>query len=173
MDDTAGKGKGQDEDRKVSRTRSRIHAPLPAVLVGLGLLSGAPPASALTIARDDFFSTTPGTGLLNLPVLANDTIPNVIPGFFFYKVGTPPPKALGNVFANSGRIDYYPPPGFTGIDRFSYCVGNNIENACALVSIAVQAPYVTAEPIPALGALPLAGLSGALAWLGIRRRRRT
>lgn len=148
-----------------ARPRRRgLIAPLPAVVVGLGLASS--PALAQPFqARTDAF-TIPGDLAAFLPVLANDTFPNALPAVFPTRL----PFPGGNVAAQIGGFLFTPPPGYTGPVDFAYCIqGGAPPIACANVYIDVHGPDV---PIPALSGAALAGLSGALAWLGMRLRRR-
>lgn len=143
--------------------RRGLIAPLPAVMVGLGLASG--PAGAQPIqARPDAF-TIPSGAQSFLPVLANDTFPNA--SAFVFPVGPPIPG--GNVFAGNGGLRFLPPSGYVGQITFPYCInGGSPPAACANVALLVLGP----EPIPAMSGAALAGLSGVLAWLGLRLRRR-
>lgn len=145
--------------------RATLHVPLPAVLVGLGLVSGPVAAQPITvITRPDGYSIPLGTPTL-LPVLANDTISNVIP-FQFFGIT----KTVGNLVAQQAGLFYTPRPGFTGDDSFAYCVRvGSFANSCTTVSLLVLGPTV---PVPALSTAALAGLSGVLGWLGVRGRRR-
>lgn len=147
------------------RRRANLHVPLPAVLVGLGLVSGPVAAQPITvIARPDGYAIPLGTPTL-LPVLANDTISNVVP-FQFFGIT----KTVGNLVAQQAGLFYTPRPGFTGDDSFTYCVRvGSFANSCATVSLLVLGPTAA---VPALSAAALAGLSGVLGWLGARGRRR-
>ena len=147
------------------RRRKGLHVPLPAVLVGLGVVSGPIAAQPVSMVRPDFFSVPRDAINAFLPVLANDTLPNASASFF-----AAGPAPIGNVAAQFGGFRYTPPPGFTGPTSFAYCVvGIPPANACATVSLLVVGPQV---PVPALSVAALAGLSGMLGWLGMRGRRR-
>jgi hypothetical protein len=150
-----------------TRRRSGLHAPLHAVVVGLGLASGpvaAQPIPAI-IARPDSLAVAPDVPSV-LPVLHNDTFPNVFALTFF---GLTKPSH-GNVFVQLGSLVYQPAPGYAGTDTFRYCIqAPSVGNSCAIVSLLVPGPSV---PVPAASPLALAGLSGVLGWLGMRGRRR-
>ena len=162
MDDTPHP---HDEATPAPKPRRKgLIAPLPAVVVGLGLASG--PAIAQPVqARNDTFWIPSDTQTF-LPVLGNDTFPNASP--FVFPVTQPVPG--GNVFAAIGGLQFAPPPGFTGPISFRYCIqGGSPPLACANVSLLVIGPDI---PVPALSGAALAGLSGVLGWLGLRLRRR-
>jgi len=151
--------------------------------------------TAAVVASDDFYATTFNTPLRNLQVLANDSFlnpfnleishllkeqaagtasvsPDSAGGF-----GTWQPTIIfpaGPANAQAWMLDYTPPAGFAGTDSFQYCIGGFFtqgSQTCATVYVNVSA-YVPPEPIPALGGLGLAGLSGVLGWLAMRLRRR-
>jgi hypothetical protein len=154
-------------DRKTAATppkprRSGLIAPLPAVVVGLGLASG-PAVAQSYVARPDAF-TIPADATTFLPVIANDTYPNALPQAIVFN----PPFPGGNAVGQPGGFLFTPPPGFDGQIRFSYCI-QGAPFACANVVVEVHAPGV---PIPAVSGAALAGLSGVLGWLGLRLRRR-
>jgi len=148
-----------------ARPRRRgLIAPLPAVVVGLGLASGPAVAQSLQ-ARPDAF-TIPADAAAFLPVLANDTFPNAFPLVLLTRL----PAPVGNAVAQIGGFLFTPPPGFAGPVDFAYCIqGGKPPAACANVFVIVQGPDV---PVPALSGAALAGLSGVLGWLGLRLRRR-
>lgn len=148
------------------KRRASLLVPVPAALMGLGLLSGAPVAQAqATFARDDFFRVLPDTATA-LPVMANDTVPNALS-----TVGLWVPPSAGNVIARGTYFDFVPPPGYQGTASFEYCIYPiDTPNNCALVTLRVEPPPA---PVPALGAAGLAGLAGMLGWLGLRRSRRS
>jgi len=150
----------------VRKRRASLLVPVPAALMGLGLLSGAPVAQAqATFARDDFFRVLPDT-VTALPVMANDTVPNTSS-----TVGLWVPPTTGNVIPRGTFFDFVPPPGFRGAASFEYCIYPiDTPNNCALVTLSVEPPPT---PVPALGAAGLAGLAGMLGWLGLRRSRRS
>ena len=75
--------------------------------------------------------------------------------------GTATVDALGN-------LSYTPDPGFVGTDSFNYVITDNFGNSAATVDLFVSAP---AAQTPTLGSAALAGLSGLLAFFGMRRRR--
>lgn len=140
--------------------RKGLTAPLPAVVVGLGLASGPAMAQPYAVRPDTF--TIPADVAAFLPVIANDTLPNA---FVTLITSLPPP--VGNAFAQVGGYLYTPPNGFTGPTQFTYCVPQ--VGLCANVTVLVVGPEV---PVPAVSPLALAGLSGVLGWLGLRLRRR-
>jgi hypothetical protein len=149
--------------------------------------------ASTVFATDDFYATTRDTPLFNLRVLANDAFnadtlevsrllheqafgtatvsPSSAGGFGTWGPPTVVPSGPSN--ASAWMIDYAPPPGFVGVDRFQYCIGNFYQpgtQTCATVFVNVAPP--PAVPVPALGGAALAGLSGALGWLAMRLRRR-
>lgn len=156
-----------------------------------------PNVASYVVARDDFYATTQGVALHDLQVLANDTfgasrlsvnrlfatqaiggVPAQSPGSlgnFGYSPSNSPPFPPVNVA--SFMIDYVPNPGFTGLDRFQYCIDDFYQvgtQTCATVYINVLPAIVTAPalPVPAMNGYALAGLSGVLGWLAFRLRRR-
>jgi hypothetical protein len=156
-----------DPMRAPKRRRAGLHAPVHAVVVGLGLAAGPVAAQPLppVIARPDSYTIKPDLPAV-LPVLGNDTFPNAAPLAFF---GLTKPLH-GNVVAQAGMLVYTPAAGFTGTDTFRYCIDVRfVGNSCATVSMLVPAPEV---PVPAMAPFALAGLSGVLGWLGARARRR-
>ena len=150
-----------------SKPRRRgLTIPLPAVVVGLGLASAPSAAQVPVVARDDFYTVPMGVQSL-LPVMGNDTLNNAF-ATTFLSFTVPKP---GNVVAQQFDLLFTPPPGFDGLLTFQYCIRSFVplSNSCATVSLLVAAP---ATPVPALGGVALAGLSGVLGWLGMRLRRR-
>ena len=153
------------------RRRKGLHVPLPAVVVGLGLASGSAVGQVpQVIARNDFYAV-PSFTLTTLPVMANDTVNAA--AFTFIYAFTPPANGFANVLAGMQTMIYQGNPGFQGVDTFNYCIvaqGGGIQTNCATVTMNVGLNDAT--PVPALGGLALAALSGALGWLGMRGRRR-
>jgi Bacterial Ig domain len=148
------------------RRRMGLHVPLPAVLVGLGLVSGPASAQIPVVARPDNYSVLPDTPTV-LNVLGNDTLNNAAPTVFD---GSPSHPLHGNVVAQLSVFVYTPEPGYRGPDFFKYCIRSvaPLSNSCTTVSLFV-APVPT---VPALSGGALAGLSGVLGWLAMRLRRR-
>jgi hypothetical protein len=142
--------------------RRGLIAPLPAVVVGLGLASGASAAPSF-VARPDTY-TIPADATAFLPVIANDTYPNALPQPIVFNA----PFPGGNAVGQPGGFLFTPPSGFAGQIRFSYCI-QGAPFACANVVVEVHGPEVA---VPALSGAALAGLSGVLGWLGLRLRRR-
>lgn len=153
------------------RRRKALHVPLPAVVVGLGLASGAAVGQVpQVIARDDGYSVPAFTNV-TLPVMANDTV-NVFAFTFIYAF-TPPAHGFANVLSGMQSLVYQGNPGFRGVDTLDYCIvaqGGGPQTNCATVTLFVGVN--DAPPVPALGGIALAGLAGALGWLGMRGRRR-
>ena len=153
------------------RRRKGLHVPLPAVVVGLGLASGAAVGQVpQVIARDDAYSV-PAFTAVTLPVMANDTV-NVFAFTYIYAF-SPPAHGFANVLAGMQALVYQGHPGFRGVDSFDYCIvaqGGGPQTNCATVTLSVGLTEVA--QVPALGGLALAALSGALGWLGMRGRRR-
>ena len=149
-----------------TRTPVKAHVPLPAVLVGLGLLA-APAAGHATTARDDFYSTPANTSIGGVNILANDTFTNVFS--LFVNVGSPlyGNSSVGVSGAGQGLLSYTPKPGFVGVDSFQYTINDGTGNSTATVTLAVG----VAQAVPALAPAGVAALSLTLAALMMRRRR--
>lgn len=146
------------------KARHGLNVPLPAMLVGLGVIaSGAPSAHAAQAVDDNYFVATNST-LTGVNILANDTtVPN---STVFVSAG---PASNGNAVVDpTGNLNYTPNPGFQGTDSFTYVLTDIESNSIAQVSILVSAP----APAPTLGTAALVGLSGLLAYFGLRRRRK-
>jgi hypothetical protein len=166
MDDTADPA-ANDRSPPARPRRRGLTAPLPAVVVGLGLASTPAAAQIPVVARPDFY-TVPADMQTLLPVTSNDTLNNTNPTYFD-RVDKPVPG--GNAFAQQLQILFTPPTGYTGPASFLYCIESlgPLTNSCTTVQLLVQGP---ATPVPALGGAALVGLSGVLGWLGMRLRRR-
>ena len=152
------------------RRRKGLHVPLPAVVVGLGLASGAAVGQpAQVIARNDSYAV-PMFTLATLPVMVNDTI-NAF-AFTFISSFTPPAHGFANVVASQQALFYRGNDGFRGVDSFGYCIRaqGSTQSNCATVTLLVG--LTDLPQVPALGGMALAALSGALGWLGMRGRRR-
>ena len=99
------------------RRRKALHVPLPAVVVGLGLASGAAVGQVpQVIARDDAYSV-PAFTAVTLPVMANDTV-NVFAFTFIYAF-TPPAHGFANVLSGMQSLVYQGNPGFRGVDSWT------------------------------------------------------
>jgi hypothetical protein len=150
---------------KVSPAGLRI--PLPAVMMGLGLLAGGVHTDAQAVAVNDSYSTPVNTVLSGQNVTANDTRDGNS-----YSVALVTNVAHGTLALQStGVFSYTPNTGFSGTDAFSYALfdfGGSVPNSVAQVSISVVPP----QPIPTLGTAAAAGLGAAIALIGMRRRRR-
>jgi hypothetical protein len=165
MDDSTNQAP-DGPDGPLKRRRTGLTVPLPAVLVGLGLATGPAVAQAqVDVALGDFFHV-PSDVASFLPVTANDTFV----GNTFVFCGPAPNPLHGNVSAKGSQLVYVPDAGFVGTDTFQYCARSGpLCNACATVTLAVgEVP----SAVPALSSVAIAGLSGALGWLGLRARRR-
>lgn len=157
----------------------------------------SPNIASYIIASDDFYTTTSGVPLENLQVLANDmfdpsalSVNRLLSEQAIGGLATASPDGDGNqgyspsnipptppVNVRAFMIDYVPNPGFTGLDRFQYCIDDFFQpgtQTCATVYINVLPAIVSAPatPVPTMNGYALAGLSGALGWLALRLRRR-
>jgi hypothetical protein len=139
-----------------------MHVPLPAVLMGLGLLA-APGVSEAGTAVDDHYTIPVNSAVSGVNVTTNDTLtPNSTVQVL--QISTP---AHGVATLSSlGALTYTPAPGFRGQDAFRYDL-INAGNSIATIFIDVGN-----EPVPALAPLGLAALSVGIAGLALRRRRK-
>ncbi|MAS03280.1 MAG: hypothetical protein CL534_01030, partial [Ahrensia sp.] len=102
------------------------------------------PVNDAPIANDDAYTTTAGTGLTNLDVLANDSDPE---GDTLVIDGTPT-AANGTVSVNAdGTLNYDPNAGFVGVDQITYVVsdGNN-GTATGIAEITVESGEQPFDP---------------------------
>ena len=139
-----------------------LRVPLPAVLVGLGMMASSSQQAEAATAVDDNYSTTMNATLTGVNILANDTFGNsfvVVEGLASHGSA---------VVDNVGNLTYTPDPGFVGLDSFTYVLADTESNSIAQVNIQVVAP----TPVPTLSSAALAGLSGLVAFFGFRGRRR-
>ncbi|MEO8486718.1 MAG: hypothetical protein ABI585_10315 [Betaproteobacteria bacterium] len=125
------------------RPRRRLIAPLPAALIGLGLIAGAPDASG-AIARPDVFEMPQNAVLNGMNVLANDT---ANPGeVLIYSVVQAAGGALSIQLDGNSRptlLGFKPLLGFIGVPVFpQYCIGDANGNSCSYLYISVQNPNV-------------------------------
>ena len=163
MDDTVDPDANDPSPTPRPRRRG-LTSPLPAVVVGLGLASTPAAGQVQVVARPDFYTVAAGTQAL-LPVLANDTLDNALPTTF-YGVSGP---GIVNVLPFVGIV-FMAPAAYSGTLSLNYCIrSHSFNNSCTTVQLLVAEP---AAPVPALGGVALAGLSGVLGWLGMRLRRR-
>jgi hypothetical protein len=150
--------------RRSNTRETSLHVPLPAVLMGLGLLA-APAASQAGTAIDDHYTTPFNTTLSGVTVLSNDVLTgNTTAQVFLAALPTHGTASL----QTNGALTYTPAPGFQGQDTFSYQLANG-NNTFANVSVTVSDPVVA---VPALAPAGLAALSAGLAGLAALRRRR-
>ena len=146
-----------------ARREPTLHVPLPAVLMGLGLLA-APAASQAGTAIDDHYTTPFNTTLSGVTVLSNDVLTGNATAQVF--LAAFPTHGTASLQTN-GALTYTPAPGFQGQDTFSYQLANG-NNTFANVSVTVSDPVA----VPALAPAGLAALSAGLAGLAALRRRR-
>lgn len=145
------------------RASPAMHVPLPAVLVGLGLMASQPAAAQGGVAVDDQYSTPFNTTLSGFNVTSND----VLVGNASVQVFTTASPQHGNLLMQpNGAFTYTPQNGFQGVDHFRYDLVN-LGNSLAEVTITVGA-----HAVPALGGMALAALSASIAALATRRRRK-
>lgn len=139
-----------------------LHIPMPAVLIGLGMLS----ASAYAAPVQDTYSTPVNTSLSGVNVFAGDAANNP------RAVNCLQPANGSTNVAPNGDLFYTPNTAFQGIDTFS-CVGtDNLGNVSASVSIYVGIPIPSPASLPTVSPVALGGLAAMMAYLGMRRRRR-
>lgn len=111
-----------------------------------------PPDNAPPIAVDDAATTAVNTPVI-LDLLANDSDPeDGVPGGGITQIEGNPLVVNQQVVLASGatvtllpdgRVSYSPPPGFTGVEQFSYTVTDNgglSQNAAATVTVGDQSP---------------------------------
>ena len=148
-------------DSAATPARSGMHVPLPAVLIGLGLLA-APAVGEASTAVDDHYSIPFNSALTFASVIDNDLLDSNT-----FSVFETFPAAHGTVSLQpSGDLTYTPDPGYHGQDSFGYRLdAGNSSNATVFISIA--------DPVAVPGLAPagLAALSVSLAGLALRRRR--
>lgn len=161
MGDDAKRDK-HEADARDKRARGAVHLPLPAVLVGLGLMASQPAAAQGGVAVDDHYSTPMNTTLSGFNVTANDQLV----GNSTVQVFALDSPLHGNlVMQPSGAFQYTPDTGFRGQDTFRYDLVN-AGNSIAEVFISVGA-----DSVPAVGAAGLAALAAGIAALAMRRRK--
>jgi hypothetical protein len=158
-----------------------LHIPVPAVLLGLGMLAGtahaqgvnhahgANRAQGLTFAQpiNDVYQTPQDTSLFvniltrdagNNPAIADGTC-------------TDPSHGFANV-SPTGDLAYTPANAFIGMDSFSCTYSDNLGNGVVAVDVFVGLPIPNAAPLPTAGPIALGGLATLLAMIGMRRRRK-
>ena len=145
------------------RANPAVHLPLPAVLVGLGLMASPPAAAQSGVAVADQYSTPVNTVLSGFNVTSND----LLVGNATVQVFTTVPPQHGNLLMQpNGAFTYTPQAGFEGVDQFRYDLVN-LGNSLAEVTITVGA-----HDVPGLGGAALGALSAGIAALAMRRRRK-
>ncbi|HEY7902048.1 MAG TPA: Ig-like domain-containing protein [Casimicrobiaceae bacterium] len=145
------------------RANPAVHLPLPAVLVGLGLMASQPAAAQGGVAVRDQYSTPVNTALSGFNVTSND----VLVGNASVQVITTILPQHGNLLMQpNGAFTYTPQSGFQGVDQFQYDL-INLGNSFAQVTITVGA-----QEVPALGGAAIGALSAGIAALAMRRRRK-
>jgi Big-like domain-containing protein len=159
---TVPKRKSDPRLVKTATVKPSMHVPLPAVLVGLGLLA-APAISEAGTAVNDNYSIAVNATLSGVNVTGNDSLtPNSTVQVFQL---TSPQHGMANL-SLTGALTYTPAPGFRGQDAFRYDLVN-AGNSIATVFIDVGN-----EPVPGLAPAALAALSAGIAGLALRRRRK-
>jgi hypothetical protein len=166
MGDEAKRGEGgngtHDGDARDKHLRTGAYLPLPAVLMGLGLMA-SPPAAAQGVAVDDHYATPFNTVLSGVNVTANDLL---VGNATVQVIQLDSPAHGAVVMQPNGAFQYTPQPGFQGQDSFRYDLVND-GNSIAQVFISVGA-----QSVPGLGAAGIAALSAGIAALAAMRRRR-
>lgn len=157
----------QPAARSAIAEASGLHVPLPAVLIGLGLLA-TPAVGVAGTAVDDHYSIAVNSSLSGVNVTANDSItPNA--SVVVYSISGPT-HGYASLQTN-GLLQYSPQNGFQGQDSLQYGL-DNASNTFATVFINVGAVAGTAQPVPGLTPAGIAALSAAIAGLALRRRRK-
>lgn len=148
------------------RSTAGVYVPLPAALIGLGLLAGPTAADAAGVATDDHYSVQVNSVLSGVNVLANDAL-DVNSSVQVFEITSP---SHGNASVQmDGSLIYAPFNGFRGVDSFQYLLVNN-GNATATVFLDVGAGPA---PVPGLAPAGVAALAAGIAGLAMRRRRKT
>ena len=143
-------------------SKAAMHVPLPAVLVGLGLLSAAGVGHAAAV--NDHYSVAFGQTLSGVNVTDNDSLNNSS----VQVIEIVGPSHGNAVLESSGALTYTPNPGYRGNDSLFYEL-NNAGTSFANVFITVSAPV----PVPGLAPAAIAALSAGIAGLALRRRRKS
>ncbi len=143
-----------------SAGRPALHVPLPAALIGLGLM--AAPVASQAQAVNDHYATPMNTVLSGVNVTANDVIGNATAET--YVIGTGPQHGTA-MLDIGGALTYTPSPGYRGPDAFQYLLTWDNSTATVFVDVGTTS-------IPALSPLALAALSAGVAGLAFSRRRR-
>ena len=178
MADTTHSGPLPDSPAPESNSSHGLRIPLPAVMVGLGLLMGGAHTTAeASVPVDDSYTTLQDTVLSGQNVTANDTW-----GSNTYTTTVVTDVSHGTLsLQTNGVFTYTPAAGYVGTDTFTYKLteGNltYLPNGIAQVTISVVPPPPPPPPaaplaVPGLGPAGIAGLSAAVALLGAQRRRR-
>lgn len=143
-------------------SKAAMHVPLPAVLVGLGLLSAAGVGHAAAV--NDHYSVVAGTTLSGVNVTDNDSLS---PNSSVQVIEIVGPSHGNALLASDGELTYTPNPSYRGNDSLYYAL-NNAGTSFANVFITVSDPV----PVPGLTPAGIAALSAGIAGLALRRRRR-
>lgn len=85
------------------------------------------------IAKNDFYSVTPDSALL-MDVIANDRSENNAP----LSILSHSSATSGQVTLDGNALHYLPNPGFSGVDSFTYQVGDGFLTSTATVTIEVS-----------------------------------
>ncbi|HEV8501356.1 MAG TPA: Ig-like domain-containing protein [Casimicrobiaceae bacterium] len=145
------------------RANPAVHLPLPAVLMGLGLMASQPATAQGGVAVADQYSTPINTVLSGFNVTSND----LLVGNASVQVFTTTPPQHGSLLMQpNGAFTYTPQSGFEGLDHFRYDLVN-LGNSLAEVTIVVGV-----HDVPALGGAAIGALSAGIAALAMRRRRK-
>jgi hypothetical protein len=144
-----------------------LRIPLPAVMMGLGLLAAGAHTEVQAAAVNDSYSMQSNSVLSGQNVTTNDTRDGNS-----YSVSLVSNVSNGTLsLQNTGVFTYTPNADFAGTDTFTYELddfGGTTPNSIAQVSITVQAP----QAVPTLGGAAAAGLGVAVGLLGLGMRRR-
>lgn len=146
---------------------SGLRIPLPAVMVGLGLMAAGAHTSAQAAAVNDSYTVPSNSVLSGQNVTSNDTRDGNT-----YSVQLISNVSHGTLsLQNTGVFTYTPNANFSGTDTFSYELddfGGTTPNSAAQVTITVLPP----QPVPTLGGAAAVGLGAAVGLLGLGMRRR-
>jgi hypothetical protein len=167
-----GAGVGNNSRDEAVASPGRKHAltaalvPVPAVLLGLGVLANPAVAALPIVAVDNHYQTPESTTLSGVNVLGNDIINvNGIPQVIAFTAA----QHGVNSIMKDGVLTYTPTTGYLGPDQFSYTadIFGKVGQSSATVFINVVPPV---QPVPALEPLALGGLAALVAWFGLRRK---
>jgi ELWxxDGT repeat protein len=95
------------------------------------------------VANDDNVTTQPGQGV-TVQVLNNDTDAELSP----LAIASVTPPVHGSINFSTASITYTPPPGFTGVDTFTYTISDGELTDTASVQVIVGEVSITKLYLP-------------------------